>query len=506
MHYVSLIVEFLRGRPAAVFWAAALSQAALWFAVPALFYSAPPGDVPLVLAIGHQFRLGSYLGPPLAFWLGELSFRVAGIYGVYLLSQACIVLALWAVFALGRSIVGVRHAVLAVLLMTGIAAYNVPSPQFGPAILALPFWALALLHYWRAVGERRRGYWFLLAFDLGLLLLTNYIGLVLIAVLLLFTLATERGRHSLRNIEPWLAVALLAIVIFPHAAWFARQWPLVAATVVEEMHANDAMPPAAWLALLIVLSNLGVALLVILASGWRLNERERAPEIDREPVEPLGRRYVYALALTPIVVAIALVVTTHKLGPLDHVGALIVLACLAIVVAAGNRIYLYREHAVSMTWVGLLTLPPLLAALATWMLPWASSAELAVGQPAAAMGQFFADTFERRTGRPLPVIAGSDPALSSLIALSAPSRPDLLLPDRPERSPWTSAAALRANGGVLVWRATDTAGTPPASLKAEFPDMVPELPRAFARPVQGLLPLTRIGWAVLRPADTLRQR
>jgi hypothetical protein len=82
MHYVSLIVEFLRGRPAVVFWATALSQAALWVIVPSLFYSAPPGDVPMLLAIGHEFRLGSYLGPPLAFWLGEMLFRLAGIYGV----------------------------------------------------------------------------------------------------------------------------------------------------------------------------------------------------------------------------------------------------------------------------------------------------------------------------------------------------------------------------------------------------------------------------------------
>ena len=50
MHYVSLIVEFLRGRPAAVFWIAALSQAALWVVVPSLFYSAPPGDVPMMLS------------------------------------------------------------------------------------------------------------------------------------------------------------------------------------------------------------------------------------------------------------------------------------------------------------------------------------------------------------------------------------------------------------------------------------------------------------------------
>ena len=182
MHYVSLIIELLRGRPALMFWTAALSQATLWVVFPWLFFSSPPGDVPILLAVGHELRLGSYLGPPLAFWLGEAAFRIAGAPGVYMLAQACIVVAYWAVFTLGRGIVGTRHAVLAVLLMVGVAAFTVPSPDFGPAVLAAPLWALALLHYWRAVGEGRRGYWFLLALDSGLLLLTNYIGLNLVAL------------------------------------------------------------------------------------------------------------------------------------------------------------------------------------------------------------------------------------------------------------------------------------------------------------------------------------
>ncbi len=82
--------------------------------------------------------LGSYLGPPLAFWLGELAFRLGGLPGVYVLSQACIVTVFWAVFTLGRSVVGTRHAVLGSLLMAGVAAFTVPSPDFGPAILAAP--------------------------------------------------------------------------------------------------------------------------------------------------------------------------------------------------------------------------------------------------------------------------------------------------------------------------------------------------------------------------------
>ena len=145
MHYVSLLIEFLRGRPAVVFWTVALTQAVLWTLIPALFYSAPPGEVPMLLAIGHEFVLGSYLGPPLAFWLGEIAFRIAGAFGLYALAQACIVFAYWAVFRLGCAIVGIRHAVLAVLLMVGIASFSVPRPGFGAAMVAAPLWAVALL-------------------------------------------------------------------------------------------------------------------------------------------------------------------------------------------------------------------------------------------------------------------------------------------------------------------------------------------------------------------------
>ncbi len=53
----------------------------------------------------------------------------------------------------------------------------------------------------------------------------------------------------------------------------------------------------------------------------------------------------------------------------------------------------------------------------------------------------------------------------------------------------------------MVWPAGDNTGTPPAALKAQFPDMVPEVPRSFARSVQGLLPLIRVGWAGGAPAS-----
>src|SRR5215470_5632863 len=498
MHYVSLLVEFLRGRPSVVFWTVALTQAALWTVIPALFYSAPPGEVPMLLAIGREFVLGSYLGPPLAFWLGEIAFALAGSFGVYALAQSCIVLTYWAVFTLGRGIVGTRHAVLAVLLMIGIAAFTVPTPDFGPAILAAPLWALGLLYYWRAVGEDKRGYWLLLALDLGLLLLASYAGLILLALMIIFTLSTERGRNAALHPELWIAVLLLCIVVFPHAVWLSFGSLLVVEGINASVAAAGRVPPGIWLVFALVLSHLGLALLVALTSGWPRHPRERAPEIDRNPVEPFARTFVYTFAVVPGLVAIVFAFVSGRLGPLDRIAPLVVLSGLAVIVAAGDKVLLYRERLVSSAWLGLLVVPPVLVVLSIAIFPWALGSDLKIAQPANAEGRFYADIFQRRTGKPLAYLSG-DPRVAPLVALAAPSRPHLYFAWAPERSPWVSLNDMRMQGGILVWPAADNSGTAPETLKVQFPEMVPEVPRSFPRAVQGMLPLIRIGWSMQRP-------
>ena len=498
MHYVSLLVEFLRGRPAVVFWTVALTQAALWTVIPALFYSSPPGDVPMLLAIGREFVLGSYLGPPLAFWLGEIAYGLAGSFGLYALAQACIVLTYWAVFSIGRGIVGTRHAVLAVLLMVGIAAFTVPTPNFGPAILAAPLWALGLLYYWRAVGERRRGYWFLLALDLGLLLLTSYVGIILLVLIIIFTVSTVRGRSQILHPEPWIAAVLLCIVVFPHAVWLGTGRSLVMEGINESVAVAGRLSAGMWLLFALVLTHLGLALLVALTSGWPRHPRERAPEIDRSPVTPLARTFVYVFAAVPALVAIALAFASGRLGPLDRIAPLVVLSGLAVIVAAGDKVLLYRERLVSSAWLGLLVAPPVLVALAPAIFPWTFGVDLKIAQPAYAEGRYYADIYQRRTGKPLAYVSG-DPRVAPLVALAAPSRPHLYFAWAPQRSPWANAGDIRNNGGILVWPAADNSGTPPETLKVQFPDMVPEVPRSFPRTVQGLLPLIRLGWSMQRP-------
>jgi len=259
-----------------------------------------------------------------------------------------------------------------------------------------------------------------------------------------------------------------------------------------------AWSPGLWLIAALVFTHLGLFLLVGLASGWPRRRRELAPEIDRDPTGAFARWYVYFFALMPAAVAVTLVIASGRIGPLQRLAPLVVLSGLALVVAAGNRVLLYRERLVSSAWVGLMVAPPIVVVVGIVALPWMFKTDLKIAQPANVEGRFFADNFLRRTGRSLDYVTG-DERIAPLVALGAPSRPHVYFDWAPERSPWASAADVQQQGGLLVWSATDNTGTPPAALKSQFPGMVAEVPRVFARTVQGLLPLTRLGWSVIRP-------
>jgi hypothetical protein len=248
----------------------------------------------------------------------------------------------------------------------------------------------------------------------------------------------------------------------------------------------------------LVVTHLGLVLLIALASGWPRGRHEGAPEIDRNPVEPFARLYVYVFALAPAVVAIMIVFSSGLLGPLERITPLVVLSGLAVVVAAGNQVLLYRERLVSSAWLGLLVAPPAIIVVSMVLVPWTVAVDLKITQPANLEGRFFADNFQRRTGKPLDFVTG-DPRVAPLVALGASSRPHVYFAWAPERSPWARPADITTQGGILVWPASDNTGTPPATLKQQFPALVTEVPRSFARPIQGFLPLIRLGWSMVRP-------
>ncbi|MDQ8730775.1 glycosyltransferase family 39 protein [Bradyrhizobium sp. LHD-71] len=501
MRFTSLIVELIRARPVLVFWLVVLAQAALWFVLPTLLYASPPGDVALNLAYGREYLLGSVRGPPLAFWLGDLAFRIAGnhMFGVYLLSQICAVVSFWAVFRLGRAIVGEPHAVLAVLLTITITAFAFPGVAFGPHTVAQPLWALTLLNGWRIFGERRREAWFALSIYASLLLLTTYAAPLMLTMLALFALATARGRRALASFDPLFALIVVIALVAPYVMFVIRSG-VGHDVILKGLVLQDGL--SRWLDIIggLAFALAGVALVVIFNLRRLTGGVEWAPVIYRPAVDPLGRNFVYCFAILPpaLFSILAALFNTPSLMPGN--GTMLLLSGLAVVVAAGDIIYLRRQRLLRLVWAWIVAAPALFMIAITLTQPWILGTEVRTMLPAREIGAFFADSFQRRTGRPLTAIAG-DPQLAALISYAAPHRPHLLLDASPEKTPWLTYQAFNQAGGVVVWRAADTAGTPPEDIARRFPGLVPEVPRTFERYLNGRQPLLRIGWAIVRPSQ-----
>jgi 4-amino-4-deoxy-L-arabinose transferase-like glycosyltransferase len=499
MRFTSLVIELIRARPRLVVWIVLLSQAALWLLVPLMFYRSPPGELATVLAFGREYQVGTDLGPPLAFWLADIAFRAAGnhMFGVYVLAQICSVATFWILYHFARTVVGGQQAVLAVLLTITIAAFGSHGAEFGPAVLARPLWALLLMHSWQLIGENRRNVWFAWSIEAGLLLLTTSAGIVLLLLIAAFALATERGRRTLRSFDPLFALLVIVVLALPYLIWVIRSEALGLPPLPAMADLGARALDWVWLLASLGLAMSGMLLLVALNSGWFERKAEEVPIIYRPPVEPLARHFVYFFAIAPALAGSLLSGLFGLEGVVGGPGVALLMSGLAVIVATGDLIQLRRQRMLRLIWVAAVVAPAVSVIVATLFQPWTGSGEVATSLPARAIARFFGDSFERRTNQRLRAVTG-DAQLASLVALDD-GRPHLLLEAKPERTPWLTFARFNETGGVVVWRASDTAGTPPAEIAQKFPGLVPEVPRAFEWLVTGRQPLLRIGWAIVRP-------
>jgi hypothetical protein len=502
MRFTSLVIELIRARPRLVVWIVVLLQAALWLFVALVLYRSPPGNLAITLAFGREYQVGTDLGPPLALWLADIAYRAAGshMFGVYLLAQLCEVATFIALYHLARAIVGSQQAVLAVLLTMTVLAFGAQTLEFGPLVLARPLWALLLLHSWQLIGQYRGNAWFAWSIEAGLLLLTTPAAIGLLLLLAIFAVATSRGRKAMRGLDPLFALLVVVVLALPYLIWLIRADALAMPALPQIAELSARTLNMAWLLGGLLLGAAAIVALTVLNTGWFAGRSEEAPIIYRPSVEPLARKFVYFFAIAPGLVAVLI----SGLFGLDRVvggaGVVLLMSGLAVIVASGELIAMRRHRVLRTVWAAAVALPAAGVVLTTLFLPWTGTSETATSMPARAIADFFDESFVRRTNQPLRAVAG-ETQLASLVALHS-GRPHLLMDAAPQRTPWMTPARFNETGGVVVWRAADTAGTPPAEIARLYPGLVPEVPRAFEWLVNGRQPLLRIGWAIVRPKGT----
>ena len=372
---------------------------------------------------------------------------------------------------------------LAVLLTMTVTAFGAPSLEFGPAVLARPLWALLLLHSWQLIGQNRRNAWFAWSIEAGVLLLTSSAAPLLLLLIAGFAVATERGRRTLLSLDPLFALVAIAVLVLPYLIWLIRAdaiglppWPALDVLSLRALH---------WSSLLggLLLAMSAVIVLVILNSAFLGRGSEEVPIIYRPPVDPLARQFVYCFAIAPALAGSLVAGLFNLDGVSGGTGIALLMSGLAMIVATGDLVHLRRQRLLRAVWALAVIAPAAIAIGTTLFLPWTTAAEVATSVPGRQIARYFGESFERRTNHRLGAVAG-DPQFASLIALDT-GRPHLLLDATPQRTPWLNAAKFAETGGIVVWRASDTAGTPPADIAKRFPGLVPEVPRAFEWYVNG---------------------
>ena len=197
---------------------------------------------------------------------------------------------------------------------------------------------------------------------------------------------------------------------------------------------------------------------------------EEAPIIYRPPVEPLARNFVYVFAIAPALAGSLISGVFNLDRVVGGAGVALLMSGLAVIVATGDLVHLRRQRLLRSVWAIAIVAPAFAVIATTLFLPWTGGSEVATSLPARSIAQFFGDSFERRTNQRLRAVAG-DPQIASLVALDR-GRPHLFLDATPERTPWLNRQKFAESGGVVVWRASDTAGTPPPELAKRFPGLV----------------------------------
>ena len=373
MRFTSLVIELIRARPRLVVWLVVVLQAILWLLVALVLYRSPPGDLATVLALGREYRVGTDLGPPLAFWLADIAFRAAGnhMIGVYLLAQLCSIATFWTLYLLARATVGGQQAVLAVLLTMTVLAFSAPGLEFGPLVLARPIWALLLLHSWQLIGQNRRNAWFAWSIEAGLLLLTTSAAIALLAFVVGFALATARGPAHPDVVRRAVCASGDCRLALPYLIWLIRADALGLAAFAVGCRIERPGSARGRTARRFAAGRIG-SLRSYRRSipRWLARTQEEAPVIFRPPVDPAARDFVYFFAFAPALLGCLI----SGLYDLDRVvggaGIVLLMSGLAAIVACGDLIYLRRQRILRTIWAAVILAPALAVIAATFFIPW----------------------------------------------------------------------------------------------------------------------------------------
>jgi hypothetical protein len=498
------ITAAIERHPTGAFTAFLALHAAVWTALPALFFLNLPLDLIEALVYGREWQLGYDKLPPLPWWMVEATYQTFGpdlFY--YALSQLTVIAAFALVWAMARPLVGAVGALVAVLIIDGLHYFNFTAPKFNHDVIQLPFWALAGFAYWAALRRGRTLNWLLLGLAIGTAVWAKYFVVVLALPLALFTVIDRDARRALLTPGPWIAVAVALVVMAPHLVWLVRNdfLPFAYAEArAQQFHGllDYLFKPPRFL-----LDQLGFLVPSLIIAAPYLRRDVKAPDTRAGMAGAFDRRIVTLLAFGPAltVVLLSLVTGRDTVAMWGYPLWLFLGLWIVLFARALDRVTAWR---IMVLWSVIFVCYAVGFTVHYAVAPrFFTDRYIATLFPGDRLGQELSRRFRAMTGKPLAYVIG-EMWDGGNVSHYAPERPRVLIDGRLRRAPWIDLGDLRARGAVVMW----TDGDPrvmPRAYRAIADDA--EVQPGFSLPFRlGSHPDVQVGWAVLRPRPVVARR
>ncbi|MBN8938596.1 MAG: glycosyltransferase family 39 protein [Rhizobiales bacterium] len=469
------IGQLLVNRGAALFWSLIGLHATVSIAAPAIGFVTLPRDTLEGFIWGRTFQWGFSKHPPLQAWILGLTEWLApsAMWLAYAYAQICVAVTLWAVWQLGRSILGERQGLIAALLtLFGVHYYGPSMATFTPDTLSAPLWALAGLFWWRAVVEERPRAWYSFGLVVAISIYAKYVVLLLVGVLGVLTLATPRGRAALMRLDPWLAGLLCLVLVAPHLNWvvetsfstlgYAFSHGEKATSVLVRLYFC-----LTFLSAQIIQHGMLIVLLLVTVGFGRFKPKTELV-IDGRQVPAFEQMALLTMAFAPIATAL---VVNYVVGGEFRQGrgtALFAFSGIAALMLIGPRLVLGR-----------LKLAAVLGLVVIVGLPIGNAfhhhVRLAMGAgvvptlyPAESLADQLTSRWRDDTDQPLRIVIG-DRWHAGNVAFYSLDRPLILLDGDTRQAPWVTEAMLARHGAIIVWQPEDREAI--ANLQRRFPTL-----------------------------------
>jgi 4-amino-4-deoxy-L-arabinose transferase-like glycosyltransferase len=435
-------------------------QIVAWTLAPVLTHYAPPLDVVEGYMWGREWVIATYKHPALPSWALEASRLLTGAVGwpAYLVSQLFVAATFVFAFLLGRDLTGPRRAAAGTLLLTGIAFYAWPTPEFNHNVAEMPFWAALPWALWRAVERRGVGWWALVGALAAGGLYAKLTTALLLVTLAAWILWDARARQCLATPGPWLGLAIFVALAAPLALWLvAHDFAPLKYAAARSAQPREGGGGGVPVFLVNVVLNLA-GMLAMLAIAGLIGPRRRsaaggaAAEPPPPPVAPRALRYLLVLTAGPLVLAIVAALIAGANLKSAWGSSMFNLAGILAVALTSERFDFTALRRIAMAAAVAIVVVPLAYALVVASGPSRAGAPLRVSWPQAEISKRFAAIWARETGRPLRIVSG-DNWVAGLVGVTAKDRPSILNNGDPALSPWITRERLEREGMLIVWEA-----------------------------------------------------